>query len=301
MALLDRFKLPDGRNNLRDSLLRQKVFLGNQAAVDKAVDLVVLEEFASGATIVQEGASDNDLFLIINGKTSVYVHGRKVADRIHGEHVGEMSLIDPMARRSATVVADEEVLVAKIAEPKFTSLANAYPDIWRFIAIQLGDRLRERAKFISEPNPQPHIFVGSSRESLQIANLIKSDLSSDPVSIYVWTDNVFGASETAIESLETELRKADFAILVLGPDDKIFSRGTDSDGPRDNVIFELGLFMGALSRPRTFFVVPADRPIKIPSDLAGVTPLKYAEADAAAEIKDVCAKIRMLVKKLGPK
>ena len=119
------------------------------------------------------------------------------------------------------------------------------------------------------------------------------------MSVFVWTDDIFVASKTSIESLEAELIKADFAILVLAPDDRIFSRGHDSDAPRDNVIFELGLFMGALTRQRTFFVKPRGMDIKIPSDLFGVTPLEYDPG--AGTLDAVCSAIRKLVRGGGPK
>ena len=59
----------------------------------------------------------------------------------------------------------------------------------------------------------------------------------------LWTDGVFVASQFPIIALEKQVREADFAILVLGPDDKVLSRNERSDAPRDNVILELGLFI----------------------------------------------------------
>jgi hypothetical protein len=68
----------------------------------------------------------------------------------------------------------------------------------------------------------------------------------------------------------------DFAILILTPDDAVTSRDAESFGPRDNVIFELGLFIGTLGRSRTFLLHQADSALKIPSDLAGVTTGAFA-------------------------
>ena len=42
------------------------------------------------------------------------------------------------------------------------------------------------------------------------------------------------------------LDRFDFAILVLTADDLVASRDVLSTAPRDNVLFELGLFMGGL-------------------------------------------------------
>ena len=49
-----------------------------------------------------------------------------------------------------------------------------------------------------------------------------------------------------MESLERELDQSDFAIAIAQPDDLTESRGEAKPTPRDNVIFELGFFMGRL-------------------------------------------------------
>ena len=67
---------------------------------------------------------------------------------------------------------------------------------------------------------------------------------------------MFAPSAFPIESLEQVLRTVDFAALVLSPDDTVVSRGTTTDAPRDNIIFELGLFMGVLGHFRTFSNLP---------------------------------------------
>jgi predicted nucleotide-binding protein len=199
----------------------------------------------------------------------------------------------------ATAVSVGETIVARVSEAVFSKIAEEHSSLWRHLAIQLAERLRQRSKFIKEPNAQPHIFIGSSRESLAVASKIQSGLACDPISVYLWTDDIFTASQTTIESLEAELVKADFAILVLASDDRVLSRGNGSEAPRDNVIFELGLFMGALTRARTFFVKPCGVDIKIPSDLFGVTPLDYDLG--ANSLDDVCLSVRKIVQKLGPK
>ena len=65
----------------------------------------------------------------------------------------------------------------------------------------------------------------------------------------------FKPSITFIEALEEELAQSDFAVLTLTPDDQTESRGKVSMAPRDNVLFELGLFMGRLGRNRTLLCV----------------------------------------------
>ena len=62
---------------------------------------------------------------------------------------------------------------------------------------------------------------------------------------------------------------------VIGADDLVTSRGNQSHAPRDNVIFELGLCMGDLSRSRTFILAPKGIKVRIPSDLFGLTLLEF--------------------------
>lgn len=90
----------------------------------------------------------------------------------------------------------------------------------------------------------------------------------------MWTSDVFALSRTTIESLEEILRTVEFAVLIVTPDDIVTSRGAATEAPRDNIILELGLFMGRLGRERVFVVAPEDCP-KLPTDLLGVTVASF--------------------------
>jgi predicted nucleotide-binding protein len=236
---------------------------------------------------------------------SIEVNGREVAIRNSGQHVGEMALIDPSARRAASVVALETTIVASVKEHDFSSLAENNSFLWRKIAIELCDRLRQRNSLVHPVNPRPVVFIGSSRESLLIANQLCMGLKHDDIIVRLWSDGgVFGASRFPIEDLATQVNTSDFAILILGPDDRVISRGKETDSPRDNVVFELGLFMGALSRKRTFIVLPNGLDIKIPSDLLGLTPLNY-QSDSLEEdssvLGPVCEQLKHIILESGPK
>ena len=96
------------------------------------------------------------------------------------------------------------------------------------------------------------------------------------------------------------MRSCDFATLVISPDDQVLSRSTVSDAPRDNVVFELGLFMGALGHERVFLVYPRNASIKLPTDLLGLTVLTY-EPELPSVAIQVCPLLRDLMNKAGPK
>ena len=111
------------------------------------------------------------------------------------------------------------------------------------------------------------------------------------------------ASRDSIDSLVNVATNADFGILVLGPDDVIILRGSEEMAPRDNVVFELGLFMGAAGKSRTMIVRPRGIEFHVPSDLLGVTPIEFegGESDLEARLGPVCSEIRKIVAELGVK
>ncbi len=302
--MLPRFEGADGKQRLADVLRRQTLIGGDMQLSQELANKATLVETVTGETIIDQGGADNDIYFIISGSIIVWVNGRNISTRIAGTHVGEMALIDPTARRSATIKTAEPTVLARVSEKDFSELAQQYPNLWRGIAVEIGNRLRERNKYIRHPHNQPVVFIGSSSEQLDIAREIQLGLSHDPMVVQVWTDGIFRASRTTIENLITAVEDADFSILVIAPDDLIESHGTELYGPRDNMLFELGLFMGSIARERTFMVQPRGVEIKIPSDLLGVTPIEFAlgESDSLrARIAPVCTELRKIILHLGPK
>jgi hypothetical protein len=121
---------------------------------------------------------------------------------------------------------------------------------------------------------RPSVFIGSSTEGLKIAKTLQI-LLEHPCEVTIWSQGVFGLSQGTLESLVMALDEYDFAILVLTADDLVTSRETSAAAPRDNVLFELGLFMGGLGRNRTFIVYDRTAGLRLPSDLAGVSAATF--------------------------
>lgn len=143
---------------------------------------------------------------------------------------------------------------------------------------------------------KPKIFIGSSREGLDIANAIHANLTRD-AECTVWANGVFQISGTTIHSLIQTLRTSDFGIFVFSPDDLSIMRGNENPVVRDNVIFELGLFVGRLSIERCFFITPDNvSDLRLPTDLMGVTPGQYEagrqDKNWLAATNPVCMQIR---------
>ena len=127
---------------------------------------------------------------------------------------------------------------------------------------------------------KPSIFIGSSGEFINVARQLETRLNAAMgVNVTVWDDpSVFRLGQNNMDSILTAPHFFDYSILILGPDDLVTSRGKRMKAPRDNLIFELGFFLGSQGRKRAFAIVlqtprkagERKQPIvKIPSDLAG--------------------------------
>lgn len=114
---------------------------------------------------------------------------------------------------------------------------------------------------------KPRIFVGSSKEGVAIARQVKKELSR-VADCEIW-ENQFELGNSALEDLVKNLSLYDYGVLVATGDDSTRSRRILKLAPRDNIIFEFGLFVGRLGREKTFLMVESG--IKIPSDLNGIT------------------------------
>jgi hypothetical protein len=147
----------------------------------------------------------------------------------------------------------------------------------------------------------PSMFIGSSGEGHKVAEHIQLLLERD-CEAEIWSQGVFGLSQGTLESLILALGRFDFAVLVLTADDLVESRGEKRHAARDNVIFELGLFIGALGRERTFMVYDRTAPPKLPSDLHGITAAEYAphsRGNLQAALGPACTRIKNEVSRLG--
>lgn len=287
------------------SALSEQFIVGHDAELAaKLLKKASVKEYTVAQLLMEQGGEDTHLILILAGCVQILVNGRIMAIRSPGQHVGEMSLIDSYARRSATVKAIEATTVAEISELDFNRLADRHPALWRRVALSLGERLRERSKFHSPPREKPAVFIASSSEGLRFAECIYASLRRMDVVPHIWSRGVFEAGKTTIEDLVKATGESDFAIIVTSKDDTVTSRGARKTSPRDNVIFELGLFMGALSRERTLVLVPKGIDFKVPSDLLGMTHITYVfskHGNATKILKEPIKTIRKQIAKYGPK
>jgi len=123
------------------------------------------------------------------------------------------------------------------------------------------------------------ILVFSSTEGLDTAVAVKEGLGTFGHEVRVWNEFVFLPGRILVKSLIDAVPSFDAAVLVMSPDSSLTHRGEVFDAPRDNLILELGLCLGALGPERTFVLVPNSGNFKMPSDVDG---LLYTSYDATA-------------------
>ena len=148
---------------------------------------------------------------------------------------------------------------------------------------------------------KPRIFLGSSGKQEKLLQALTRGLE-DIAHVEPWTTS-FNPGTTTLERLLELTRGVDFAAFVFARDDwtansppAADASGSGQESPRDNVVFEAGLFGGTLGMRRTFILHAHGS--KLPSDLLGLTCVRY-DATTAAEIKVMCDKLRKAIENEG--
>src|SRR5215207_2702838 len=134
---------------------------------------------------------------------------------------------------------------------------------------------------------KPRIFLGSSGKQAKLVQALTRGLE-DVAHVEPWTTS-FNPGTTTLERLLELTREVDFAAFVFARDDWTIKSpaapeqpgGPGQASPRDNVVFEAGLFGGVLGMRRTFILHAHGA--KLPSDLLGLTCIRYGDATTPAE------------------
>src|SRR5207248_6708164 len=144
---------------------------------------------------------------------------------------------------------------------------------------------------------KPRIFLGSSGKQAKLLQAITRGLE-DVVEVEPWT-TTFNPGRSTLDRLVELSQEVDFAAFVFAQDDWTTTDSSQSGqaSPRDNVVFEAGLFGGALGIRRTFILHA--RGSKLPSDLLGLTAIRYDPAVSAAEVRSINEKLRKAIQTEG--
>jgi hypothetical protein len=132
---------------------------------------------------------------------------------------------------------------------------------------------------------RPKIFIGSSKVGEPIAMKVKEYLSkiADPV---VWSENnVWEPNRSTFDNLLRLANHFDFGVFVATADDLTLTNDNLVIEPRDNVILEMALFLGAMGRYKSFLLV--EKGIKLPSDFNGIYMPRFEKTDEDS-LKGAC-------------
>ena len=137
---------------------------------------------------------------------------------------------------------------------------------------------------------RPSIFIASTTEALPTARAVKSNFDNE-ADVDIWTENIFSINESFLSTLLNRSTFYDYAIVVLTPDDEAIIREKKYQIPRDNLLFEFGLFMGRIGSNRAFII--AEENVKILSDFEGIKISKYRiRENLVAAVGNACEEIR---------
>jgi hypothetical protein len=141
------------------------------------------------------------------------------------------------------------------------------------------------------------LFIGSSTKGLPIAKKVKAKIDSecgDWIHTDIWDEgSVFTLNKDALDSLIKASRKFDYGILVATKDDKLETKKIIKAIPRDNVMFEMGMFLGSLGLSRAFLLV--EKANKLPTDYNGVT-VPYFQRKKKGSLEEAIDKIILAVR-----
>ncbi|HKO44643.1 MAG TPA: nucleotide-binding protein [Pyrinomonadaceae bacterium] len=143
----------------------------------------------------------------------------------------------------------------------------------------------------------PRVFVASSLESLRLARAVQQNLKG--MQVTVWNQG-FRIGHMVIDELVRNLQQSDFGVFVFAPEDILKIREQEQQAVRDNVVLELGMFIGRLGKERSFIVKPDGRDMRMPTDLLGIVTGTYdseaAKEEPQAALGDACTQIADAVK-----
>jgi hypothetical protein len=149
---------------------------------------------------------------------------------------------------------------------------------------------------------KPRIFLGSSGKQRKLLDALTRGLE-DVAQVEPWT-TTFNPGTSTLERLLELTREVDFAAFVFARDDWTATSPPTADpaasgqaSPRDNVVFEAGLFGGVLGMRRTFILHASGA--KLPSDLLGLTSVRYGDTATAAEMRTINEKLRKAIETEG--
>lgn len=155
-------------------------------------------------------------------------------------------------------------------------------------------RIKEKVVPISrkQEEKRTEIFIGSSTEAKDYMDEVAAKLEELKTTPLLWNASgkgIFVPGDNTIDALIKITKRVQAAVFIFNADDKTWNEKSaldTTDSVRDNVLFEYGLFMGALEKEKVCFVCKGNP--KIASDLKGITYIDgdLGETQVKLKLKD---------------
>lgn len=271
ISMKDRFNDPE---ILIREIAAQRIIGGSRevAAVLCEHEESELLNFAPGAHLIHEQDSDTDCYFILAGKVDLVVGGDSLGySRGPGEVVGEFAAINPKLKRTASVVAMDDVVALRCSPKTFLSVKD--PEFWRRLATELTHKVEQRNALLAKINEKPKIFIIATESLSKEGDEMRRELASE-FDVDVWKpEDMTEPGLSELEALRIQACSADFAIVLADPDD-LLEDSVDASVSH-SVRFELGFVMAELSPNRTVVIVPCQSKDETPKLLKGLQPMTY--------------------------
>ena len=106
--------------------------------------------YKAGETIFKEDDPGDIMYVVVSGTVDIFLRGRHMVKLDEGEIFGEMALIETDHRRTASAVAESDVVVADISRERFTFLVHESPFFALDVMRTLSERLRLANKILAD-------------------------------------------------------------------------------------------------------------------------------------------------------
>lgn len=127
----------------------------DEQELDRLRQVLTRRDFAAGEIFCREGDEGDRMWLLAKGSVSIRLalagstESLRIASLARGTTIGEMSLVDS-ARRSATIIADEQVVCFELLQHRFAALLADHPAIGIKLLSNLARELSRRLRRTSD-------------------------------------------------------------------------------------------------------------------------------------------------------
>jgi CRP-like cAMP-binding protein len=101
-------------------------------------------EEPAGSVLMRQGEFGHECFVILAGRARVSFRGRRMGVMLGpGDCFGEMALLQPRGKRSATVTAASDMDVLVVGSREFTALIEQVPSVGNKVMSAVAERIRD--------------------------------------------------------------------------------------------------------------------------------------------------------------